>query len=152
MVSKIVEEILNPFLEKNSLRLYDVEFVKEGPDRYLRVFIDSDRNIDIKDCELVSNFLSEQLDKKDPIKENYYLEVSSPGAERFFKSQSDYDKFQGSLVEVKLNRLQEGQSKILGYLISNSESKIELRLKDKKKSRLEIDRTNIKSIRNILEF
>ena len=86
-ITELAETILSEFLSQNKLELYNVEFVKEGKDRFLRVYIDKaqdaeDEYVDTDDCELVSRYLSEKLDEEDPIEDNYYLEVSSPGLER----------------------------------------------------------------------
>ena len=86
-VTDLVEEIAAPFLEENGLELYHTEFLKEGRDWFLRVYIDKkegqeEEYVSTDDCEKVSRFLSDELDRIDPIEQNYYLEVSSPGLDR----------------------------------------------------------------------
>ncbi|GMA59055.1 hypothetical protein GCM10025858_35580 [Alicyclobacillus sacchari] len=85
-VTDIVERLVLPIVEKEQVELVDVEFKKEGANWYLRVFIDKPGGVDIDDCSRVSEQLSEQLDIVDPIPESYFLEVSSPGAERPLKN------------------------------------------------------------------
>lgn len=99
---KIVEELATPIAEELGLFIYDVEFKKEGPDYYLRVFIDKeDGPVSIDDCENVSRPLSDKLDEADPIAEGYYLEVSSPGIERKLKKQKDFDRFKGEMINIR---------------------------------------------------
>ncbi len=78
-VTNIVEELVTPILADMDLELVDIEYVKEGKNWFLRVFIDSDNGVDIEQCGMVSEKLSEKLDEVDPIPHNYFLEVSSPG-------------------------------------------------------------------------
>ncbi|KHF30962.1 Ribosome maturation factor RimP [Anoxybacillus sp. BCO1] len=84
-VTHIVEELVTPIVTDMGLELVDIEYVKEGKNWFLRVFIDSPTGIDIDQCGVVSERLSEKLDEIDPIPHNYFLEVSSPGAERPLK-------------------------------------------------------------------
>jgi ribosome maturation factor RimP len=100
-VTEIVEELLVPILEGLQLELVDVEYVKEGKSWFLRVYIDKVNGIDIEECGIVSEKLSEKLDELDPIEHNYFLEVSSPGAERPLKKEKDYVKAIGKNVYVK---------------------------------------------------
>ncbi|MCQ2550599.1 MAG: ribosome maturation factor RimP [Clostridia bacterium] len=111
-----VSDLLAPFLEENGLELYDVEFVKEGRDWFLRVYIDKDDYVDTDDCELVSRFLSEKLDEEDPIEQNYYLEVSSPGMDRAIRNEAEYQKYSGRVVDVKLYSQVDGQKEFQGTL------------------------------------
>ncbi len=150
-VNDIVESILKEFLAKNKLELYDVKFEKQGNDRFLRVFIDKDGPVSIDDCEMVSRFLSNKLDKNDPVEESYYLEVSSPGAERELKKDSDFIKFKGAKVKLKLKVAREGQKIITGELVGKKEDMVIVK-DDCLGDNLEISMDNIKSIRNILEF
>lgn len=103
-IKKAVEEILSDFLSENGFELYNTEFQKEGKDWFLRVFIDrtDGEYISTDDCELVSRYLSERLDEDDPIEQNYYLEVSSPGMDRPLITLAHYERYVGELVDVKL--------------------------------------------------
>lgn len=153
-VNDIVEGILKDFLSNNKLELYDVKFEKQGSDRFLRVFIDKEGPVSIDDCEMVSRFLSKRLDKNDPIEEAYYLEVSSPGAERELKKESDFVRFKGSKVKAKLKRALDGQKIITGELVGKKGDIVIIKddCEDCLGVDLEIEMDNIKSIRNILEF
>ena len=82
---KIVYDLSEPIAKEAELTIYDVEFVKEGGNHFLRVFLDKNGGISLDECEEFSRLLSEALDKADPISQNYYLEVSSPGIERKLK-------------------------------------------------------------------
>lgn len=120
-IRDIVEEQLQEFFSENGYELYNVEFVKEGKDWFLRVYVDKVQDapqeyIGIEDCEKVSRFLSEKLDELDPIEQNYYLEVSSPGMDRALLKESDYRRFSGKVVEVKLYKAIDGQKEIRGTL------------------------------------
>lgn len=120
-ISEIVEEMLHDFLEENQYELYNTEFVKEGKDWFLRVYIDKisaeeDVYINTDDCEKVSRYLSEKLDQEDPITQNYYLEVSSPGMDRPLIKEEHYQRYAGHMVEVKLYKGMDGTKNIEGIL------------------------------------
>jgi ribosome maturation factor RimP len=100
-VTEIVEEIVTSILDELHLELVEVEYVKEGKDWFLRVFIDKETGVDIEDCGIVSEKLGEKLDEMDPIPQNYFLEVSSPGAERPLKKDKDFEKALGKNVYIK---------------------------------------------------
>ncbi|WP_010282341.1 ribosome maturation factor RimP [Bacillus timonensis] len=117
-VTQIVEELVIPILSELQMELVDVEYVKEGKDWFLRVFIDSEKGVDIEDCGNVSEKLSEKLDEVDPIPYNYFLEVSSPGAERPLKKMSDYEKAIGKQVYVKTYEPIDGEKVFEGELAS----------------------------------
>ena len=91
-ITTLVEELVTPILDDLSLELIDMEYVKEGSNWFLRIFIDKDSGVEIEECGIVSERLSEKLDEIDPIQHNYFLEVSSPGAERPFKKEKDFEK------------------------------------------------------------
>ena len=97
-VTTVIEELVTPITEELNLELVDIEFIKEGRNWFLRVYIDTPGGgIDIEQCAIVSERLSVILDEKDPIEQNYYLEVSSPGAERPLKKESDFEKAIGKV-------------------------------------------------------
>ncbi len=149
-VVELVTDILQPFLDKQGLELYDIEFIKEDGERYLRVYVDKEPAIGLDDCEKVSKFLSDQLDRQDPIKEKYYLEVSSPGAERLLRKPSDYQKYQGHKVEVQLMRPLEGLNRYTGKLISKDDASLKLELRPKKYITIPVEL--IDYVKNILEI
>lgn len=137
-ITDLVEAFLGDFLEEKGLELWNVEYVKEGKDRFLRVFIDKkegqeEKYVCIDECEMVSRYLSEKLDEADPIEQNYYLEVSSPGLDRALVSEEHYKRFSGEMVEVSLYKAFEGQKKYEGELISLENGFLSLALDKGKK-------------------
>lgn len=100
-VTEVVEAFAQPIVEELNLELVDVEYVKEGQDWFLRVFIDSEKGVDIEECGAVSERLSEALDKEDPIPHLYFLDVSSPGAERPLKKEKDFQQAVGNKWQLK---------------------------------------------------
>lgn len=149
-VVEMVTEIVQPFLEKHNFELYDIEFIKEDGERYLRVYIDKEPTVGFEDIELVSKFLSDELDRTDPIKESYYLEVSSPGAERLLKKDADFKKYQGHKVEVQLIRPFDGLNRYIGRLVSKDETNLVLELRPKKTITIPVEL--IDYVKNILEI
>ncbi len=149
-VVEMVTEIVQPFLEKHNFELYDIEFIKEDGERYLRVYIDKEPTVGFEDIELVSKFLSDELDRTDPIKESYYLEVSSPGAERLLKKDADFKKYQGHKVEVQLIRPLDGLNRYIGRLVSKDETNLVLELRPKKTITIPVEL--IDYVKNILEI
>jgi len=122
-IQEYISEYMDQFGKDNGYELSRCEFVKEGPLWFLRVFVD--RIIDGKydymtsdDCEKVSRYLSSRLDEDDPIEQNYYLEVSSPGLDRPLLSDKDFIRFNGSEVEVKLYEAINNSKKLSGVLKS----------------------------------
>lgn len=95
------EALLQPIAAAHQVEIYDVEYVKEGSDWYLRAYIDKPEGVDINDCENVSRALSEALDKEDFISDAYILEVSSPGLGRVLKKDKHLEKSLGQEVELK---------------------------------------------------
>ena len=112
-----VLHILEPIIAEKGLELVDLEFVKEGVNWYLRVYIDKDGGVNIDDCEAVSRALEVKLDEKDPIEQAYILEVSSPGIDRPLKKDADFVKYQGEIIDVKLYKAQDGSKQYQGKLL-----------------------------------
>jgi ribosome maturation factor RimP len=102
------EQLVLPIIEENKFELVDVEYVKEGANWYLRVYVDKENGIDIDDCVLVSRALEEKLDAEDFISDAYILEVSSPGLTRPLKKDKDFLRNIGKRVEVKLYQAKDG--------------------------------------------
>lgn len=134
-VTEIVEELTQPIVQELGLELVEIEFVKEGKSWFLRVYIDKDNGVDIEDCGLVSERLSEKLDELDPITHNYFLEVSSPGAERPLKKPKDLEKAIGKNVFVKTYEPIDGEKSFEGTLVEfdGQTVKIEIKIKTRKK-------------------
>lgn len=139
-IKELISDMAGEFLRENGLELYNTQFKKEGRDWYLRVFIDkaqTDPNAEEKyvstdDCEKVSRYLSEKLDEADPIQQNYFLEVSSPGMDRELFAQKDYDRFAGRRVEVKLYQNFENSKEYEGTLIGLIDGKVVIRDDDER--------------------
>ncbi|QIB26153.1 ribosome maturation factor RimP [Caloranaerobacter azorensis] len=127
-IEELTREIALQIVEDYGFELVDVEFVKEGSQRFLRVFIDKVGGITIEDCQKVSERLSDKLDEIDPIEENYYLEVSSPGLDRPLKTESDYKKSLGKEVEISLYKPIEGKKKFIGKLKDYNETTVTIEL------------------------
>ena len=134
-ITDVVNELAGEYLSENGYELYNTEFVKEGRDWFLRVYIDKtpvtetegaetegeaeeQAYISTEDCEKVSRFLSEKLDESDPIEQNYYLEVSSPGMDRPLITPEHYERYVGHEVEIKLYKAIDGIKNINGVLES----------------------------------
>ncbi|MEW9050703.1 MAG: ribosome maturation factor RimP [Neobacillus sp.] len=135
-VTEVVEELAQPIVQELGLELVEIEYVKEGKSWFLRVYIDKDNGVDIEDCGIVSERLSEKLDEIDPITHNYFLEVSSPGAERPLKKAKDFEKAVGKNVFVKTYEPIDGEKSFEGKLLEyNGDSlKIEVKIKTRKKT------------------
>lgn len=125
-IKSIVEELVQPFLDENGFELVDIEYVKEGGNWFLRVYVDKEGGIDIDDCGRISEYLSVKLDEKDPIPSAYFLEVSSPGAERPLKKTQDYHKAVGEHVFVTTYEPVDGLKEFEGKLISFDEQTVEI--------------------------
>ncbi|GAC91724.1 hypothetical protein KN10_2160 [Anoxybacillus flavithermus NBRC 109594] len=135
-VTHIVEELVTPIVTHMGLELVDIEYVKEGKNWFLRVFIDSPTGVDIDQCGVVSERLSEKLDEIDPIPHNYFLEVSSPGAERPLKKMKDFERAVGKNVYVKTYEPIDGQKEFEGLLTAfdGQTVTVEVKVKTKKKT------------------
>ncbi|MED3660437.1 ribosome maturation factor RimP [Ureibacillus sp. FSL K6-8385] len=153
-ITSTVEQLVTPILEELNLELVDIEFVKEGRTWFLRVYIDTPQGgIDIEQCALVSERLSAVLDEKDPIAQNYYLEVSSPGAERPLKKEKDFEKAVGKYVYIKTYEPVEGMKEFYGYLRSNNEDSLEVEIRVKTRNVLvKIGKEKIAKARLAIDF
>ncbi|RYM07150.1 ribosome maturation factor RimP [Sporolactobacillus sp. THM7-7] len=135
VIAKMTDELIAPILKQMNLELVDTEFVKEGKNRYLRVFIDSPQGVDLDTCTAVSEKLSEALDRRDPIKEAYFLEVSSAGAERPLKTYEDFTKAVGKDVHLTTYELIKGSKVFEGKLTDVNRESVTIAVK--KKTRVE---------------
>lgn len=149
-IEDIVTELVIPIVDTLSFELVDVEFLKEGANWYLRVYIDKPGGIAIDDCQAVSEKLSDQLDETDPIKQSYILEVSSPGLERPLKKDSDFKRFKGEEVEVKLFQSYNGKKTYEGILLGLIDNKISI--KQANGEELEFNRDDTAMVRRVLKF
>ncbi len=130
-ITDLVSGAAKPVAEAHGCELWDVEYVKEAGTWYLRVYIDKEGGVSINDCEAVSRELDPLLDELDPIPGGYTFEVSSAGAERALKRPSDFERFIGHLVEVKLYRAVEGRKSHVGNLVSYDDGAVEISVSGK---------------------
>ena len=150
-IEEKVEILLKPIIETIGYELYDVEYTKEGKNYFLRIFIDSEKGINIDDCEKVNNEITGILDEADYIKEMYFLEVSSSGIERVLKKESHLQKNIGKEVSVKLFKKDEFNIKeYQGLLKKCIPETISLILGNNKE--VEITRKNISQIKTIYNW
>ena len=160
-ITDIVEEITADFLAENGLELYNSEFVKEGKDWFLRVYIDRQQEeetedkeevyVSTDDCEKVSRFLSEELDRLDPIEQNYYLEVSSPGLDRELIKEKDFIRFCGRLVDISLYKAIDGKKTYQGILKGLTEDN-SIVITDEKEEEIEFPREQVAKARLAVIF
>ncbi len=143
------EELLLPIVEKCGVEIYDVEYVKEGADWYLRAYIDKEGGVDINDCEKVSRAFSDVLDEKDFIKDAYILEVSSPGLGRTLKKDRHLLKSIGEEVEIKTYKPINKCKEFAGILESFNENEIVI---NDGKTSIQFNRADIAVIRLALDF
>lgn len=134
-VTGIMKELVTPIVDEMNLELVDIEYVKEGKNWFLRVFVDSETGVDIEECGQLSEKLSEKLDEIDPIPHNYFLEVSSPGAERPLKNAKDFEKSVGKNVLVKTYEPIEGEKQFEGQLTSFDGENVTLNIKVKTRTK-----------------
>lgn len=111
-----VEKLARPLIEEMGLSLWNVEFLHEGGRWVLRILIDSPEGVSIQHCEAVSRALDPVLDEEDPIEQSYVLQVSSAGLERVLKRPSDFERFMGALVEIRLYSPVDGKKEFRGIL------------------------------------
>lgn len=154
-VVETVHDLLVPILDQHHFELVDVEFVKEGSSWYLRVFIDKPNGIDLEDCALVNDALSEKLDSidPDPIPQAYFLDVSSPGAERPLKKEADFQNALGEYIHISLYQAVDGEKIYQGILKALDQETLTLAIKIKTRQKeLTFNRKEIAKARLAIEF
>lgn len=150
-IEEKVEVLVKNKIEKLGYDLYDVEFAKEGPNYFLRIYIDKSDGIDLEDCEKVNNEIIDDLDEADYIKEQYFLEVSSPGIERILRKDRHLEKNLGSEVIVKLFKKDENSKKeYQGFLKKFDDQILEIELENKEE--VQISRKNIAQIKTVYNW
>lgn len=150
-----VHDLLVPILDQHHFELVDVEFVKEGSSWYLRVFIDKPNGIDLEDCALVNDALSEKLDSidPDPIPQAYFLDVSSPGAERPLKKETDFQNALGEYIHISLYQAVDGEKIYQGILKALDQETLTLAIKIKTRQKeVTFNRKEIAKARLAIEF
>ena len=147
-ITEQVEALIQPVLNDLDFELVDIEYVKEGKDHFLRISIDKEGGVDLNDCTLASEKISEAMDENDPIPEMYYLDVASPGAERPIKKEKDFQNAVSQPIFVSLYAPIEGDKEWLGILKSVDEENIVMEVKEKSKTKeIEIPRNKIAKAR-----
>lgn len=146
-IEEKVENLVKEKIENIGYELYDVEYVKEGKNYFLRIFIDKPDGIDLNDCEKVNDEINELLDTKDYIKEQYFLEVSSPGVERILRKDRHLEKSIGKEISIKLFKKDEnGNKEYQGILEKFDDEKITL------ENDIIIERKNIAQIKTVYNW
>lgn len=126
---KVIIDLATPIAKNCGFYLYDVEYVKEGGIWFLRVYVDKEEGgISIDECEEFSRAFSDVLDKADPISQNYYLEVSSPGIERKLKTKEHFEKYMGQAIDVGLYKAINGSKQLTGELSGYEGDKIKIQV------------------------
>ena len=151
-MSKITEtvwQLAEPVARENGVELWDVEFVKEAGTQYLRVYIDKPEGICVDDCEAVSRALDPILDEADPIPCSYVFEVASAGIDRELKRPSDFEKFMGSQVEIKLYQALNGRKVYVGELAGYDQGNVTVLVNGKE---LELKKPMIAQVRLYAEI
>ncbi len=129
-VVQAVWQIAEPIARELGLEIWDIRFLKEGANWFLRIFIDKEGGIDISDCENMSRAIDKPLDEADPIEQSYCLEVSSPGIERELVRDEHFERYKGEKVMVKLIRPYEGKRDFKGILEDYDGKNITVRLEN----------------------
>ncbi len=144
-----VEELVSSKIQSLGYELYDVEYVKEAKDYYLRIYIDNEKGITLNDCELVSNNITELLDKEDYIKEQYFLEVSSPGVERILRKDKHLEANIGKKVQIKLFKPLNGKKQYVGILEQYDENNLTVKTENQS---INIARQDIAQTKTVFEW
>ena len=148
-VTDQVTEFAQPVVESFGCRLWDVEYVREGSERFLRLFIDKEGGVDIEDCEKIHRAVDPILDEKDPISESYHFEVCSAGLERALKRPRDFEEFMGAAILVKLYRPRNGLKEIPGILRGYEEGKLTV---EAGKETITFEKSEVALVRLRVEF
>ena len=122
-IESTIEALVQPIVDAKNIEIVDIEYVKEAGQFYLRIYLEKEGGISLDDCADVSRELNPILDEKDPIKDNYFLEVCSPGLDRPLKKEKDFVKYQGRDVEIKLYKPINGSKMHEGELVGLTEDK-----------------------------
>ena len=148
-VTELVASFAKPIVEANGCELWDVEYVREGSDYFLRLYLDKEGGVDINDCEAISRAMDPILDEKDPIPTSYIFEVCSAGLERALKRPSDFERFMGSAVTVKLYRPRNGLKEIPAVLRGYEDGRITV---EAGKETITFEKSEVALVRLRVEF
>ena len=146
-IEEKVESLVKEKIEKVGYELYDVLYVKEGSNKILRIVIDSENGISLDDCEKVNNEIKETIDEANPIEEQYFLEISSPGIERLLRKDWQLKKFKGADVNIKLFKKDEnGKKEYTGTLGEVTENTLDVEIDGQN---VTIDRKIISQVKTV---
>ncbi len=148
-VTDIVSQFAKPIVEAHGCSLWDVEYVREGSERFLRLYIEKEGGVDITDCEAISRAVDPVLDEVGPIAESYHFEVCSAGLERTLKRPSDFERFMGSPITVKLYRPRNGLKEIPGILRGFDDGRVTV---EAGKETIEFQKSEVALVRLRVEF
>ena len=150
-IEERVESLIKEKIEKIGYELYDEQYVKEGKNYFLRIYIDNEKGIDLNDCEKVNDAIVEPLDKADYIKEQYFLEVSSPGIERILRKEKHLEQNIGNEIAIKLfKKDEEGKKEYQGILKKYTEQ--DIIIEDNENKQKQINRKNISQIKTVYNW
>ena len=148
-VTDIVAQFAEPIVVAHGCTLWDVEYVREGDQRFLRLYIDKEGGVDITDCEAISRAVDPILDEKDPIPGSYHFEVCSAGLERALKRPGDFQRFMGSPITVKLYRPYNGLKEFPGILRGYEEGRVTV---EAGKETITFEKSQVALVRLRVEF
>ena len=148
-ITELTAELAAPVIAERGCTLWDVEYVKEAGTWYLRVLLDKEGGVDIDDCEAVSRAVDPVLDEKDPIPESYRFEVCSAGLERQLKRPSDFERYLGEPVLVKLYRPRDGQKEFPGRLVRYEDGAVTIEMRGRE---VTFDKAEVALVRLRVEF
>ena len=148
-VTEIVAKLAEPVVLQQGCTLWDVEYVREGDQRFLRLYLDKEGGVDITDCEAISRAVDPLLDEADPIAESYHFEVCSAGLERALKRPGDFERFMGSPITVKLYRPYNGLKEIPAILRGYEEGRVTV---EAGKETITFEKSQVALVRLRVEF
>lgn len=145
-IEEKIEELVTKPITDLGYRVYDVMYVKEGKDNFLRIFIYNDKGISLDDCEKVNDAITDMLDEADLIKDQYFLEISSPGVERNIRKDKHFEESIGKEVNIKLFKPLENKEKEITGILKNFDKET-VKIETDKNEEITIPRNNISSIK-----
>ena len=148
-ITELVAEMAAPVVAEAGCTLWDVEYVREGGEWFLRLYIDKESGVDIDDCEAVSRAVDPVLDEKDPIPESYRFEVCSAGLERTLKRPGDFERYMGAAVMVKLYKPVDGSKEFPGVLTGYENGDVTITMRGKE---LRFAKNDVALVRLRVEF
>ena len=148
-VTELVAELARPIVEEQGCELWDVEYVREGSEYFLRLYIDKEGGVDIDDCEAISRAMDPILDEKDPVPGSYHFEVCSAGLERALKRPGDFERFMGSPITVKLYRPYNGLKELPCVLWGYEDGKLTV---ESGKETITFEKSQVALVRLRVEF